>query len=276
VGSFVKIFDADIVELLPTFTQPLIETHCHLDYLNAADLYSALSLASQVGIERIITIAVSPENLQSVVEIASAHDQVWTTQGIHPHEAVHYTPAVEATIRANARESKVLAIGEIGLDYHYDHSDRQAQIKAFEAQLTVAVDLNLPIVVHSREADEDTAAILTDFAPVLQKKGVIHSFTSGLKLAERCLELGFHLGFNGICTFKNADNVRAALQLTPLERILYETDAPYLTPVPFRGKPNAPHLLGLVANTVAHVKGLDVEVCNAAVYQNSLNLFWTQ
>lgn len=276
MGSFVRIFDADIVEQLPAFTQPLIETHCHLDYLDADDLVNALSLAERVGIERIITIAVSPDNLQTVLDIASQHAPVWTTQGIHPHEAVHYNDEIDASIRANASQSKVLAIGEIGLDYHYDHSDRTAQIKAFEAQLTIAVDLNLPIVVHAREADEDTAAILSEYAPDLKNKGVIHSFTSGLKLAEHCLDLGFHLGFNGICTFKNAANVRAALQLTPLDRVLYETDAPYLTPVPFRGKPNAPHFLGLVANTVAQVKALDVEVCNEAVYYNSLNLFWNQ
>ena len=273
-GGPVKIFDPDIVTLLPSFQTALIETHCHLDYLNDNDLDRALELARSVGIDRIITIAVSPDNLDTVIKIAAGHHQVWATQGIHPHEASAYSDTVHSKIEYQCQHSKVVAIGEIGLDYYYDHSDRQAQITAFERQLDIAKAHNLPVVIHSREADDDMLAILREHAPSLDQKGVIHSFTSGQQLAEEALELGFYLGFNGITTFKNAQNVRAIVQLAPIERIVLETDSPYLTPAPFRGKPNAPHLLGLVAAQIAEIKALPIEVCLQTVRANSLRLFW--
>ena len=271
-----KIFDPNIVAQLPSFKTALIETHCHLDYLGDEDLNNALDLARTVGIDRIVTIAVSPENLDAVIAIANKHQQVWATQGIHPHEASAYNDAVHAKIEQQSQQGKVVAIGEIGLDYYYDHSDRQAQISAFERQLDIAISRDLPVVIHSREADDDMLTILRERAPSLARKGVIHSFTSGQQLAEEALELGFYLGFNGITTFKNAHNVRAVVELTPIERIVLETDSPYLTPVPFRGKPNAPHLLGLVAAQIAQLKYLPVETCLQTVRANSLNLFWNQ
>jgi TatD DNase family protein len=271
-----KIFDPDIVTQLPSFQTALIETHCHLDYLDHEDLITALDLARSVGIDRIVTIAVSPDNLDTVLEIANAHDQVWATQGIHPHEATAYNDAVHRKIEQHCQHDKVLAIGEIGLDYYYDHSDRKAQLSAFERQLDLATSHDLPVVIHSREADEDMLAILRERASSLTHKGVIHSFTSGQQLAEEALELGFYLGFNGITTFKNAHNVRAIVELTPINRIVLETDSPYLTPVPFRGKPNAPHLLGLVATQIAQIKDLDIEACLETVRANSLHLFWKQ
>jgi TatD DNase family protein len=271
-----KIFDPDIVTLLPSFTTALIETHCHLDYLNDHDLDRALDLACSVGIDRVITIAVSPENLDTVLEIANSRDQVWATQGVHPHESNAYSDSVHSKIEEQCKHSKVVAIGEIGLDYYYDHSDRQAQITAFERQLDIATSRGLPVVIHSRDADEDMLAILRERAPNLSQKGVIHSFTSGQALAEAALELGFYLGFNGITTFKNAHNVRAIVELTPIERIVLETDSPYLTPVPYRGKPNAPHLLGLIATQIAQLKELPVETCLQTVRANSLRLFWNQ
>lgn len=269
-----KIFDPSIVAQLPSFQTALIETHCHLDYLNDEALNSALELACSVGIDRIVTIAVSPENLDTVIDIANQHAQVWTTQGIHPHEATAYDNAIHHKIEHQSQHHKVVAIGEIGLDYYYDHSDRHAQITAFERQLDIATSQDLPVVIHSRDADEDMLSILRERAPNLTKKGVIHSFTSGQALAEEALSLGFYLGFNGITTFKNAHNVRAIVDLAPIDRIVLETDSPYLTPVPFRGKPNAPHLLGLVAEQIAQIKDLPVESCLQAVRANSLSLFW--
>ena len=269
-----KIFDPDIVAQLPSFQTALIETHCHLDYLGEEALGKALDLARSVGIDQLVTIAVSPENLDTVIEIANKYEQVWTTQGIHPHEASAYNDAVHDKIVQQSRHDKVVAIGEIGLDYYYDHSDRQAQISAFECQLDIATSQELPVVIHSRDADEDMLAILRERSPALTRKGVIHSFTSGPALAEGALEMGFHLGFNGITTFKNAHNVRSIVELTPIDRIVLETDSPYLTPVPFRGKPNAPHLLGLVAAQIAELKDLPVETCLQTVHANSLNLFW--
>jgi TatD DNase family protein len=259
---------------IPRFDTPIIETHCHLDYLDAAELAVTLAQSATAGIERIITIAVSPANLARVLELTREAANIWGTQGVHPHEAAAYNDGVEALVRTQAADHRILAIGEIGLDYHYDHADRAVQRTVFERQLQLAVDLDMPVVIHTRDADEDTRDILRAFSPHLRRKGVLHSFTSGAALAEYCLAEGFMLGFNGIATFNRADNVREVIALTPLEQILLETDAPYLTPVPYRGRPNAPFYLPLVAEKVAEVKQLDVELMLEQVYRNSMALFF--
>jgi len=259
---------------IPVFEHPIIETHCHLDYLEGEALEEALQSAEAVNIERIITIAVSPDNLDTVMGLLNQHDQVWGTQGIHPHSADDYTDEVDVHIRENAQHDKVRAIGEIGLDYYYDHSDRAKQRTAFERQLQIAVDLEMPIVVHTRDADEDMQAILSNFVGQMPKRGVIHSFTSGQSLAEYCLGEGFHLGFNGISTFNSAENVREIVALTPVEQILFETDAPYLTPVPYRGRKNEPKYLPFIAEHIAKVKEVPVESLLPQVWKNSMELFF--
>ena len=260
---------------IPHFKTPIIETHCHLDYLDQADLEITLAKSHQVGIERIITIAVSAGNLESVMKLATSSDNIWGTQGIHPHEAESYTPEVDAVIRKNAGHAKILAVGEIGLDYYYDHADRAVQRSAFEQQLQTAIELDLPVVIHTREADDDTRDILKNCSTSLARKGVIHSFTSSLALAEFCLAEGFMLGFNGITTFNSADNVRQVVAATPITQLLLETDAPYLTPVPYRGRPNAPYYLPFIAETLAAIKEVDVEDLLQQAYRNSLNVFFS-
>ena len=259
---------------IPLFLHPIIETHCHLDYLEGPELEHTLAQAGAVGVERIVTIAVSPGNLDTVLGLSRDHAQVWCTQGIHPHEAEAWHEDVGDTIRARMAGARVLAVGEIGLDYYYDHADRQVQQRVFEQQLQIAADTDMPVVIHTRDADEDTRAILANFAGQLAGKGVIHSFTSGLELAEFCLGEGFYLGFNGIATFNSADNVRAVVAATPLQQILLETDAPYLTPVPYRGKPNAPCYLPFIAEKVAQVKGVEIEPLLAQAYRNSCELLF--
>jgi TatD DNase family protein len=259
---------------IPRFLTPIVETHCHLDYLKQDALQETLDAATAHGIERIITIAVSPDNLDTVRDIASAHPLVWCTQGIHPHEASTWNQDVAKRVAVGCRETRAVAIGEIGLDYHYEHSDRIAQARAFEEQLEIAAQENLPVVIHTRDADDDTRAILANHSQSLIKKGVIHSFTSSLALAEFCLAEGFVLGFNGITTFKNADNVRAVVRATPAESIVLETDAPYLTPAPFRGKPNAPCYLPLIAEKLAELKSLEIERFLTMARANSLRLFF--
>jgi TatD DNase family protein len=259
---------------IPLFQTPLIETHCHLDYLERDQLQSTLQRAREVGVERIITIAVAPGNLDKVWQLAHAEAQVWGTQGIHPHEAEGFDEHVADTIRARAADPRIVAVGEIGLDYFYDHADRAVQRRVFEQQLALAADVDLPVVIHTREADDDTRAILDNFNDSLPRRGVIHSFTSGPALAEYCLREGYMLGFNGITTFNRADNVRAVVAATPVDQLLLETDAPYLTPVPYRGKPNAPYYLPFVAEKVAEIKQLDVEALLVRVRQNSLSLFF--
>jgi TatD DNase family protein len=260
---------------IPVFDHPIIETHCHLDYLEGEALADALAAAAAVNIERIITIAVSPDNLDTVMGLVEQHEQVWGTQGIHPHDASEYTDQVDAHIRDNARHEKILAIGEIGLDYYYEHSDRAVQRDVFERQLQIAIDLQMPVVVHTREADEDMAAILRNFVGQMPKRGVIHSFTSGPELAEYCLSEGFHLGFNGISTFNRAENVREIIAMTPVEQILFETDAPYLTPVPYRGRKNEPKYLPFIAEQVAKVKAVALDELLPQVRANSLELFFS-
>lgn len=259
---------------IPRFRTPIIETHCHLDYLQEMELVEVLDRSLEIGIERIITVAVSPSNLDRVRALTRSSDRIWGTQGIHPHEAEHYDTAVEQAIRAGLQDERILAVGEIGLDYYYDHADRKVQRRIFERQLQLAADLGLPVVIHTRDADQDTRAILQNFSSRLARKGVIHSFTAGLPLAEYCLEEGFMLGFNGIATFDRADNVRRAVIAAPAAQLLLETDAPYLTPVPYRGKPNAPFYLPFIAECVAAVKAMDVEELLRCAYRNSLALFF--
>lgn len=259
---------------IPRFDTPIIETHCHLDYLDGAELDNTLQKSYDVGIERIITVSVSADNLNDVMELTRYSSRIWGTQGIHPHEALSYNSEIDAIIREHASDARILAVGEIGLDYYYDHADRAVQRTVFEKQLQTAAELDLPVVIHSRDADEDTRDILRNYSAVLSRKGVIHSFTSTLELAEFCLSEGFMLGFNGITTFNRAENVRQVVAATPAKQILLETDAPYLTPVPYRGKPNAPYYLPFVAEKIAAIKGLAVEDLLRQAYENSLNLFF--
>jgi TatD DNase family protein len=260
-------------KIIPRVSTSIIETHCHLDYLKVLPLEDLLEKCSKNNIEKIITIAVEPNNFQNVIDLVDQHEIIFGTQGVHPHHAITYNDSVKKQIILNSAHSKILAIGEIGLDYHYNKSPKEIQIEAFESQLEVACELNLPVVIHSRDAEDDTIRILEKFAPRLSKKGVIHSFTSELRLAESAIELGFYLGFNGIITFNNADNVRAALKITPLSKLLLETDSPYLTPVPFRGKENAPYYLPCIAEYMADFLDLDCEELLQQIRLNSRTLF---
>lgn len=260
---------------IPVFSHPIIETHCHLDYLKAMPVEDILSETQRVNVERLITIAVAPDNLASVRRLVGTHEMIFGTQGIHPHEAELFTDTVEAEIREQAAAlDKIVAIGEIGLDYFYDHSDRDVQRQVFARQLQIAADLDLPVVIHSRDADDDTIAILRDFENHVQRRGVIHSFTSGPGLARYAIDAGWCLGFNGISTFNKAENVREIIAMTPLENILLETDAPFLTPVPYRGRENAPFYIPFVAEKVAEVKAVTVEALLPVVHANSYRLFW--
>ena len=261
---------------IPLFGTPIIETHCHLDYLDEDELDATLTQCAAVGIERIITIAVSPDNLDKVFSLTQQSPNIWGTQGIHPHEAEGYGPSVERTIRERCGHSKIVAVGEIGLDYFYDHADRATQRTVFEQQLQIAADLEMPVVIHTREADEDTRSILQNFSGSLARRGVIHSFTSSMELAQFCLDEGFMLGFNGITTFNRADNVREVVAITPLDKILLETDAPYLTPVPYRGKPNAPYYLPFIAEKVAAIKNCGIEELLTQARSNSYALFFKE
>lgn len=259
---------------IPVFEHPIIETHCHLDYLKERPLEETLAQARQVNIERIITIAVSPDNLGRVRELSQTAPFVYGTQGVHPHDAERYSDAAEAEIRQHVVDAKMVAVGEIGLDYFYDNADREVQRRVFRRQLQIACDSDRPVVIHSRDADDDTIAILGEFEHSLARRGVIHSFTSGPGLARYALDQGWCLGFNGISTFNKAENVRDIIRMTPIDQLLLETDSPFLTPVPYRGRENAPFYIPFVAEKVAEVKGLDIDKVLASTYRNSLRTFF--
>ena len=242
-----------------------------MDYLKQMPLDELLEKCSAYGIEKILSITVNPENLERVLDLARVHQQIYCTQGVHPHDARLFEAETKEQITANCADPKVLAVGEIGLDFHYSHSAHDIQIDVFEQQLELSVQLNLPVVIHSRDADDEMIASLKKFSGKI--RGVIHSFTSGQKLADFALQEGLYLGFNGIITFNSAQNVRDVLDQTPIDRILVETDSPFLTPTPFRGRENAPFYLPLVIQKIADQKNLPVEELIKTTTQNAVNLF---
>lgn len=258
---------------IPLYSTPIIETHFHLDYLKHLPNDEIINLSLKQNIEKMITIAVSPDNLDTVVDLSEKYPSIYCTQGIHPHQAIEWNTEVKSKIITNLKNMKVVAIGEVGLDYYYTKSPKEKQILAFQEQLQLAVDYNLPAIIHTRDADDDTIAIIKKFAPLLKRGAVIHSFTSGLELAKLAVELNFYIGFNGIITFKNAQNVRDALAITPIENIILETDAPFLTPDPYRGVENAPYYLPFVARKIASEKNVDVEDLLKQTYTNTKKLF---
>jgi TatD DNase family protein len=253
------------------------DTHCHLDYLlKERPLEEILHECDLQNVKRVITIAVSSQNLSFVDETTKKNDHVFGSLGIHPHEADNTTEdVVELVENLCKNNNKIVAIGEIGLDYYYNKSTPEKQKVIFSAFLKLASRLNLPVIIHSRDADHDMAEILRTHAKNLTKKGVIHSFTSSPELAKEAIDLGMYLGFNGIITFKNAQNVRDVLLATPLERIVVETDAPFLTPIPFRGRTNFPYLVPLVAKYIAELKGVTEIEMLKILERNTTQLFFT-
>lgn len=250
-----------------------IETHCHLDYLKAHPLEEIREKIKEAGITKVVTIGVDPLNIDKVFELANTYPEIYFTQGIHPHDSKEASALEFQKIHERSKHPKMVAIGEIGLDYHYNNSPPEVQRAMFERQLQIAVDEDLPVVIHTREAEDDTKAILKNFSSTLKRKGVVHSFTSSLELAEFVLDEGFYIGFNGIITFKKAENVQEVVKITPAERILFETDAPFLTPVPHRGKENAPYYLPSIAAKIAELKNADLEQLKKQVFHNSLQCF---
>lgn len=234
------------------------DSHAHLDFPEIqADLPAVLSRARDEGVDRIMTIGCigeDPSTIDRVVAIAEANPGVFAALGTHPHDAVHYTSALGDAIQERMTHPKVLAWGEIGLDYHYDNSPREKQKEAFRDQIRRAREASKPIVIHTREAEEDTLAILREFyGEDSAAAGVLHCFTSGLEMARRGLALGFYIGMGGILTFNRAEDLREVARQAPLERLLVETDSPYLAPVPHRGKRNEPSFVALVGRKLAEV-----------------------
>ena len=224
--------------------------HCHLPAGEAAA--AVITDARAAGVEVLINVGTDVEDSGRAIAVAEAHDGVWATAGVHPHEASRGIDGLESLIG----RPEVVAVGEAGLDYHYDHSPRPVQRQVFAAQVELANRRDLPLVVHSRSAWDDTLAVLDHEG--MPSRTVMHCFTGGPHEAEECLRRGAVLSFSGIVTFPKAPEVRDAARACPLDRLLVETDSPYLAPVPHRGRRNRPALVGLVGAAVAEAKGLDV------------------
>lgn len=232
-----------------------IDSHCHLDDARFADdLEAVLDRAAAAGVTRILSIGTGdgPPEIDRAVRVAEKYEQVYASVGVHPHDAAKVTPQTLDDLRALASHQKVVAYGEIGLDYHYDFSPREVQREVFVAQLKLAADLKLPITIHTREAWEDTISILREN---WTGEGIMHCFTGDPAQAQEALDMGFHLSYGGVLTFKTAENVRESARMTPDDRLLIETDAPYLAPTPYRGKRNEPSMMVETARKLAEVRG---------------------
>ena len=237
----------------------LVDSHCHLDDKQFdPDRDEVIERARQAGVERMLAIGTGsgPPDLQAGLRLARQHAFMYATVGVHPHDASKATPETFAAVDVLAADAKVLAIGEIGLDYHYDFSPRDVQREVFIEQLKLAIRAGKPVVIHTREAWEDTLLVLRQH---WTGSGIMHCFTGTPDQAREALELGFHLSFGGVLTFPKADTVRDAARLAPEDRLLVETDAPYLAPVPRRGKRNEPAFIVETVRRLAEVRGVAPE-----------------
>ena len=252
----------------------LIDSHCHLDYPGLAeDLGSVLARAHGAGVRLLVSIGTRVRKFDQILAIAERHDNVFCTVGTHPHNAADEPDVTAEELVRLARHPKVVGIGEAGLDYHYDLSPRAAQARSFRIHIEAARETGLPLVIHSREAEADTTAILEDEMGKGRFKPLLHCFTSKQELATRGLELGAYVSFSGILTYKNAEDIRAAARLVPMDRLLVETDAPYLAPVPYRGKTNEPSFVVKTLERLAEVKDVTPDAMAQVTTGNFFALF---
>jgi TatD DNase family protein len=256
----------------------LIDTHCHLDDRQFdADREAVIERALAAGVRRMVAIGTGegPPDLETGIRLADRYEPLWATIGVHPHNAAQATAETYKRLAELARHPKVVAFGEIGLDYHYDFAPREAQRAVFAEQLRIAQDAGLPIVIHTREAWDDTFELLHRTATVREGEdlsGIMHCFSGGPDEARRSLDLGFMLSFGGIVTFPKATAVQEAARITPLDRLLVETDAPYLAAVPHRGKRNEPAWVVDTARRLAALRGETFETLAAATTENFARL----
>jgi len=257
----------------------LIDSHCHLDFPDFADeLDDVVMRARTAGVGRMVTICTRLDRLDRVLAIAEAYDDVFVGAGTHPHEAG--TPEGEAVTVERlvdlSAHPKIVGIGETGLDYFYDHSPREAQQASFRRHMAAARRTGLPMIVHTRDADDDTIRLIAECredGAVGPLRGVIHCFSSGRELAEKAVAMGFYVSLSGILTFKRSDEIRSIVADLPLDRLLVETDAPYLAPVPKRGKRNEPAFVAHTAAMLAEVKNVSVEEVARRTTRNFFALF---
>ena len=253
----------------------LVDSHCHLDYLaEDGDLDEIVARARRAGISRMLTICTKVSEFDKIRDIAERYDDVWCTVGIHPHEAEAEPPVTaEQLVDISEAPGRVAGIGETGLDYFYEHSPRERQQASFRAHIGASRETGLPLIVHTRDADDDTMDILEDEYGKGAFPGVIHCFSTSRELAERAVAIGFYISLSGILTFKKAEDLRQTAAALPLDRLLVETDAPYLAPVPKRGKRNEPSYVVHTAAALADIRGVSVKEIETVTSDNFFNLF---
>ena len=252
----------------------LVDSHCHLDFKDFdADRDDVLARAKAAGVDLMVTISTKITEAEKIIKLAETSEALVCSVGIHPHEAGREPETDAAQLVALAKHEKVVGIGETGLDYFYEHSPRDAQQRNFRAHIEASRKSRLPLIVHARDADEDTADILEDEMGKGDYPGLIHCFTAGPKLARRALDIGFYISISGIATFKNATDLRETIKSVPLERLLVETDAPFLAPVPHRGKRNEPSFVAETAAMLAELKGVSTEELARITSDNFFTLF---
>jgi TatD DNase family protein len=252
----------------------LVDSHCHLDFPEfAPELDAVVARARAAGVGVCVSIGTTLAKFPAVRAVAERFDHVWCSVGIHPHEAEKELLESPAPLIEAARHPKVVGIGETGLDYYYEHSPRAQQVANFRAHIEAARQTNLPVIVHTRDADDDTITVLREEMAAKPFTGLIHCFTGTRRLAEASLDLGLSISVSGIATFKKSDDLRAVLKDVPLDRLLVETDAPYLAPMPHRGKRNEPAFVAHTAAMLADLKGVSAEDLAAATTENFFRLF---
>lgn len=251
-----------------------VDSHCHLNYAGLVeDQAAVIARARNAGVSTMLNISTRQREWADVVGVAERHRDIWATIGIHPHEADAHPEIDTARLIEASAHPRVIGIGETGLDYYYDHSDRDRQRASFRAHIVAARETGLPLIVHTRDAEEDTAEILADEMGKGAYRGVIHCFTASSAFAEKALALGLYISISGIITFKNATDLQATASMLPQERLLIETDAPFLAPVPHRGRPCEPAYVTDTARFLANLRGVEIEKLAEETLRNFFNLF---
>ncbi len=250
----------------------LVDTHCHLDWNKFdPDRDQVVQRAIEAGVTRMITIGVDIPSSRRAIELAEKYPAVYAAIGVHPNDCGDFDESVLDQVRSLVRHKKVVAIGEIGLDYYWQKTAKDQQARAFERQLDLAAELHRPVIIHNREATQDVMNILTRYSSLVT--GVLHSFFESIEVAQQAIGLGYSIGFTGPITFKKADRERAVARSIPIENILIETDAPFLTPEPHRGERNEPAYVKHVAEMIAQVKGLTFDEVARQTTANAEKLF---
>ncbi len=254
-----------------------IDSHAHIDGPEFdSDRDEIIERARAAGVSTILNVGTGDPHsdaFERAVDLGKKYDSVYTAIGTHPHDARFYDDKAEEKIKGLVQSERVIAWGEIGLDFHYDNSPRDVQIEVFKRQLRAARECDLPVVIHTREAESETIEILQSDYAGAERRGIFHCFSGSMELAQRASELGFMMSFSGIVTFKKADELRAVAKQVPLDRLLIETDCPYLSPIPYRGKRNEPAYVVEVARCLAGIRGLELEQM-ARITSENFNRFF--